>query len=100
METVMDLEIFFVILGFIITLITMIGGLVTVWVNTKVKIATIDSKVLELEAKLDESMKSQKLELQKMYNENREDHQMLIAKNEVLIAHVAEIKAELKVRRG
>lgn len=96
----MDLEIFFVILGFIITLITMIGGLVTVWVNTKVKIATIDSKVLELEAKLDESMKSQKLELQKMYNENREDHQMLIAKNEVLIAHVAEIKAELKVRRG
>jgi len=100
METVMDLEIFFVILGFIITLITMIGGLVTVWVNTKVKIATIDSKVLELEAKLDESMKSQKLELHKMYNENREDHQMLIAKNEVLIAHVAEIKAELKVRRG
>jgi|GEM_PF-4551301 len=98
--TVMDIELFFVILGFIVTLIAMIGGLVTVWVNTKVKIATIDSKVLEIETRLDESMKSRKLELQKLYEENREDHQVIMAKNEVLIAHVAEIKVELKLKRG
>jgi hypothetical protein len=61
----------------IISFLILAGGLVSVWINTQVAIARIDTKVMELELRIKDNSDNNQKDLNRLYLENREDHKEL-----------------------
>ena len=61
----------------IVSFLILAGGLVSVWINTQVAIARIDTKVMELELRIKDNSDNNQKDLNRLYLENREDHKEL-----------------------
>jgi len=61
----------------IVSFLILAGGLVSVWINTQVAIARIDTKVMELELRIKDNSENNQKDLNRLYLENREDHKEL-----------------------
>jgi|GEM_PF-3283732 hypothetical protein len=61
----------------ILAFLILASGLVSVWINTQVAIARIDTKVVELELRIRDNAEGNQKDINRLYFENRDDHKEL-----------------------
>lgn len=72
--------------GQIMSILTLIGGLIIAWVNLNVRIEQHDGRI----SKLEEGKVTNAQNIEKVRTENREDHQMINNKLDEIIKEINE----------
>lgn len=72
--------------GQILSLLTVIGGIIVAWVSLNVRIAQAEIRIKSLESNFEQTLKS----VETIRLENREDHRMLLEKIDELIRSKAD----------
>ena len=72
--------------GQILSLLTVIGGIIVAWVSLNVRIAQAEIRIKSLESNFEQTLKS----VETIRLENREDHQVLLEKIDELIRSKAD----------
>lgn len=72
--------------GQILSLLTVIGGIIVAWVSLNVRIAQAEIRIKSLESNFEQTLKS----VETIRLENREDHRVLLEKIDELIRSKAD----------
>lgn len=72
--------------GHILSLLTVIGGIIVAWVSLNVRIAQAEIRIKSLESNFEQTLKS----VETIRLENREDHRVLLEKIDELIRSKAD----------
>ena len=72
--------------GQILSLLTVIGGIIVAWVSLNVRIAQAEIRIKSLESNFEQTLKS----VETIRLENREDHRVLMEKIDELIRSKAD----------
>ena len=72
--------------GQILSLLTVIGGIIVAWVSLNVRIAQAEIRIKSLESNFEQTLKS----VETIRLENREDHRILLEKIDELIRSKAD----------
>jgi len=72
--------------GQILSLLTVIGGIIVAWVSLNVRIAQAEIRIKSLESNFEQTLKS----IETIRLENREDHRVLLEKIDELIRSKAD----------
>ncbi|MCX6267041.1 MAG: hypothetical protein NTW16_06750 [Bacteroidetes bacterium] len=90
---------FVLIIGLIISFLCLLGGVITVWVNTNVKIAkietTVNIKIAAMEMSIAGYIKSNTENLHESFKENKEEHKTIGSEVKEIRAIVNEINISI-----
>ncbi len=86
---------FVLIIGLVISFLCLLGGVITVWVNTNVKIAkietTVNLEIAQMKMSIAAYIKSNSDSLHESFADNKEEHKQIGAEVKGILAIVHEI---------
>ena len=86
---------FVLIIGLVISFLCLLGGVITVWVNTNVKIAkietTVNLKIAAMEMSIASYIKTNTENLHESFSDNKEEHRIIGAEVKEIRSIVHEI---------